>query len=402
MKKALRDFVDGIMSTTPASWIGILAFTALEVLACCLFLQPRQLATINPGYIIETSHDEYAALSLKLIAFRAQKLDGLHVAYLGGSNATRSLVAHDDETMSAELTNAIGVPAHFDVFTSNNQRLEDALQIVDQFPPSFKGAVVLEMHDGKEDYRGAPARLAANRRRLALPNTPSILPFWRQQGVRYIHTGIFFVDHFDFFAARRIAALRAKPVETEWRGWSGKREPAKYAEIVTKFEKLKEDVEAGDTPSGADRRPQAFTRSRKVLAKLVSNMRKRGIAVLFVEAPRFPPRSAVYAQRIAMFDADMQTFCAETGALSWDPNPDLDLTADDFQDTIHLGSSEKRRQFTDLLMLRLESILVPPPTAPAAPKVEEAGDENGKGATPAEEVKPAASASAAAAASAKP
>ncbi len=82
--------------------------------------------------------------------------------------------------------------------------------------------------------------------------------------------------------------------------------------------------------------------------------------MLFVEAPRFPPRSIVYAQRIAMFDADMQEFCAETGALSWDrEHRFLDLTAEDFQDTIHLGNPKRRREFTDLLMHRLSEILSP-------------------------------------------
>jgi hypothetical protein len=245
----------------------------------------------------------------------------------------------------------------FRFFSANSERMEESLIITDQLPPSFRGVVVMVVSDYLDDY-AKPRAMAAMHKRLAVQSAPSIRPIWRADGYTPRHTGNFFIDHLDFFAARRAVALRLTPVRGEPHQGSFHR--GKLERDIHRFEREQELAsQEGDNAAKKRQSGRApfLSKSRPVALALLRNMSARGIPLLFVRAPDLPSRTAAFAERSARFDRELGALADSYGAHVRDYNPDLDLGDDDFQDGIHLGSRSGRRRFQDRLMRDVGELL---------------------------------------------
>ncbi|HEX4338470.1 MAG TPA: hypothetical protein VH062_21340, partial [Polyangiaceae bacterium] len=265
------------------------------------------------------------------------------------------------EVISRALTEEAGMPVEFQRFSSNTQRYEDALLIADQLPPSFRGVVVLTVTDYKRDYKpkDTPKEEAEEEARLAdrllAIDAPSLAPVWAKHHFRRRPTGVFFVDHLRFFAARRIAALpfffttRPELPAGQLIG-----DPMADADRVEKA------AQRITKAYGVFRRPAPIlTQSREVLRRTLDNLRARGIQVVVLEAITNPLREVIDAEgHIERYRSEVAEFAEEHGAVYWDFNADLDFAPEDFQDDVHLGSQAARRKFQHTLVSALAALIV--------------------------------------------
>ncbi len=341
----------------------------------------------DPHLLMETANDEYVELSMQLLRMRARRLDKLQVGYLGASQMARALIdLNHPDNISRYLSERATVPVEFDMLASAGQRFEDALAITDQFPPSFRGVLVMGVNDFKDDYRAKDqARMRHHLDRILVIDAPSLLPFWKEQGYTPKQTGVFFWDHLEFFAARRIAALRLSRVG-----------PSR-AENLDKKEAEPNSARRGpENPDRAplhlpDRTAPILTRSRKVMLTLLRNMRQRGVPVVFVENPEPPIRTARNLPRVERFHREFAAFAEKFGCLYWDFNPDLAFTERDFPDEEHLGSFRARRAFQKRLVDELGAFLRDrfgdgaAPSGPSGSGLDDPGSDRPGDAEPADE-----------------
>jgi hypothetical protein len=345
---------DGFVGRSLSSCVGAIAFALIEIACCCWFFAPPRLAELSPGVLMQDAGDEYCLLSFRLMHYRRVDFRGLQVAYLGASTATRSLLDHDPVALSRAVSRAAQRPVRFGLWSSNGQRYEDALVVLDQLPAHFQGAFVLVVNDYKDDDRqlgGAGQRFYE---RILAESASSRDELWREEGHAPHGTGVFFLDHLDFFAARRTAALRfgAAP-----------RAPRRLEPPVDEAERLRrmrEQLRAGwgrpprrtGAPAADDRNerePPVLGKNRRVIDKLVDKLTERGIIPVFVEAPLNPKRAPYSSRRLAQYYGDMARYAAERGVLYWNWNGALALSPEDFGDAIHLESPAARAEYQKLL-----------------------------------------------------
>jgi hypothetical protein len=355
-----RQLWEGLTGNTTFSWVGAVVFAVCELVLCTVVFRPRRFVAIDPHYLMDGKGDEYLILSWRLAAIRFKKSSRPEVVYMGASQATRALVTRNAAELSEEISEAAGLPVDFFPASSNGQRFEEALAITDQLQDGFRGVIVLMVNDYKSDYHAnrSPADVARARSRIAAVSAPSLQPFWEASGYRPLHTGVFFLDHLGFFAARRAAAVRLGPVKGD--PGLGAFSDVRFHDGIVKLDHERRDLEE-DRESAARRKQDAkaplLTRSRKVLVRLLSNMEQLHAPVVLLENPELPTRNEVYAARVERFRTEIRELAEQYGARYWDFNPELDLSDRDFQDTVHLGSAMARRRFQDLLMSRLGELI---------------------------------------------
>jgi hypothetical protein len=291
---------------------------------------------------------------------RFSRSTGLQVVYVGGSQSTRALATREQDKLSRELSRAAGARVTFNVLSGNNQRYEDALGISDQLPKSYRGVFVMMVSDYKDDYQ-KKGPLVAMRTKIALVNAPSLLPFYHQHGdYTPPNTGFFFLDHFGFFAARRKALLRFEKVPGNGMQKANGVRPGKRDEAFAKLEQQKEEVsEEGDNATKRKIRQRAplLSKSRKLMTTLIANLKRRGIVPVFIEFPHQPLRHEIWKEHNDRFQTEFADFAERRHAVYWDLNPEMELTVDDFQDQVHLGSLSGRRQFQTALMHHLGALI---------------------------------------------
>jgi hypothetical protein len=350
----IRDLSLGLRTRSLGALFGALAFCALEIVACVIFFEPRRFIRLDPRLLMEGPNDEYVDLSVRLLRLRSRKLDKLQVGYLGASQAARALfdLNHPDN-LSRYLSERVGAPVEFDMFASAGQRFEDALAITDQFPPSFRGVFVMGVNDYKDDQRKRePGDIKHQLDRIVVVDAPSLAPFWKEDGFEPRHTGVFFWDHLDFFAARRIAALRLSKVGPS----RSMRLDEKEAEPNSELRQAGDDRDRAPAKM-PDKSAPILTKSRELMLVLIGNMKRRGVRVVFVQNPEAPIRTRRNLPRVERFHREFAEFAQEQGVEYWDFNPELQLTERDFPDEEHLGSFKGRRAFQKMLVDKLGALL---------------------------------------------
>jgi hypothetical protein len=374
---AFDEFRLGVQTRSLAALFGSLIFCALELVACVLFLTPRRIVHLDPRFLMETPNDEYVELSVQLLRMRTRQLDKIQVGYIGASQAARAIIDlnHPDH-LSRLLGERAGVPVEFNMLASASQRYEDALTITDQFPPSFRGVLVMGVNDYKDDYRLKDELQIRHRLdRILVIDAPSVVPFLKDEGYTPRQSGVFFWDHLEFFAARRIAALRLAKVG-----------PGRNL-LLDQHEA--EPASARRNPDNPDRAPARLpdrtapilAQSRAVMITLLRNMERRGVPIVFIENPEQPIRTRKNLPRVERFHREFAAFAKGHDCPYWDFNPELHFTEADFPDEEHLGSFRGRRAFQKMLVERLGDFIREsfgdgaPPRGPSEAGGDDAPDE---------------------------
>jgi hypothetical protein len=348
---ALREFWEGLTTSTRGTFIAALVFCLAEFGVLCLVITPRNFAKLRPALFMETTLDDYAEVSIKLLKYRFSDPERFQIVYLGSSQATRALPMVRNNAIpmivagrqiTESFSAALGERIDFHRFSTDRQRLRHAIMIADQLPETFNGVMVMVV-SSMTDQRVTVEDDVPPRQRIAVVDTPSLDEIDPQGATR--GTGNFFYDHLPFFAARRIAAvrLRAAPVAHPVVVHGGNQARAQRA--------LGREQNKFGTPAIVSTRLADF-------AHLVAVLKKRGVPLIAVEAPKNPLREEFHMEREEVYSLAMEAAAADLGFTYIDFNQELDLHQSDFHDHVHVASKGGRQRFAHALVRHVSRIIL--------------------------------------------
>ena len=352
VREALREFWGGLSTTSMASWAGIVAFCLAEFALCCIVATPRRIARMNPNYLMDGPADDYAVLSVKILAMKFSTPKELQVSYMGASAARQGLADRvDDDRLSQYISSRVHQPVHFNNFSSNNQFYEDEIFITRHLPKSYRGVITLVVSFNKD--RGGQKHDEKKEKML-------------DQTGGHVFTGIYFIDHLAFFAARRGIALRFSPPQRESFINAG----GEDAEV--RVEKTREMV-----MKHASRRfmPPILGKSRNTVLQLIGSMNRRGIPTILLESPRNPIWTERLGEDSDVYREMMTDYAKEHDAYYFDVNPDIDLDPADFFDDRHLINIRARRRWQSAILSSIAKVM-----RERFPKPGEGDDDSGQAA----------------------
>jgi hypothetical protein len=362
MGKRTTDLVSGLLQPSAGSIVGAVLVALAELVLCCVVIRPRLIAAHGPHWIEETTEDDFAKLTWKCLRFQRIYTGKPAVVVLGSSTVHRSFTKRfDTHALSAELSEALGTPSEVVLLSANAETYEEGLVVVDQLPPTFRGAVIMMVADYKDDERDRRMRQDTRTRyeeRIAL-DSPSRDAVQLAEGrPPRGRVGNYFLDHFLFFAARRSIGTRIFPLSPSTRP---------LAPAIRDVARM--DVRDHWRYKGTGVRGYAplVSRYRGVAEKFVQVLKDRGVVPIFLEAPRNPVLTRGHEDRYAHYEEAMREFADESGATYWNFNGELDLHPDEFQDRIHLGSTAARRRFEQALLAHVVPVLRPVAAKAGAP-----------------------------------
>jgi hypothetical protein len=343
-----RELWIGLTTPTIGGWLGSLCFAVAEFWFLCLFLSPKTLAEIEPRYLMESSRDDYARVSLALARLHASSSKSPQVVYTGSSQAKWALTSWRDDLLSRDLSRRAGFKVDFHDCTSDLQHYEDTLFVIDQLPQTFRGLVVVAIDDHRDSR--ADVRRFKHERWIG-DSAPDYEEAQGVRGVPHDHTGIFFLDHLGFFASRRIAAVRIGfPFDNPYPNQLGFRDGDREKK------KMKRDLKVRLATKWRGP-PPALTNAAPLLVAITDRLQARGIPVVFFDPPRNPLRLEVEAERVDAYDTEIPLVIEGLGAEYWQFDQELDLQPDDFSDAVHVKSEAARKKFQGTLFDRIASRL---------------------------------------------
>ena len=332
--------------------LGTLMVAASLFAACAVVITPEFLTSIDYGYLMSDERDEYARLTT--IGLRLQNAGPPSAAVvLLGASAMREAIsdAGDIERLIA-VRSGRSVPV-YDLMAGGLD-LWQTSALIGCLGRGFTGVVVLGV---------SPGRLARDRDGLAMLLENPRLGLHSagfDEEVRLAglavprRTGVYFLDHFRFFVARRWSLLRVV---------KGPAEPMRHP-----F--LNRDPATGERwESLVERqmsRLESYYQNREanlaVIERAVERLRRNGsVEVVLLEASRHPALvGLVYSKELwADHRRRVGQFAHDHDVHYWDLQTDSDLSEDDFADYTHLRSAEAVQRYTRILAERLTTIIAP-------------------------------------------
>jgi hypothetical protein len=348
-RRGLETFVAGLLRPSGASLVGMILFALAETLAALWIFTPRHMAVLPPVILMNNGRDDYARITFLAYRLEYEARPRLSVVYLGPSTAQRALFdSLEPAPIEAFLRARVGEDVDFYSLYAAGETVEESAILAHHLPDHFRGVVVMVVLAEKDDERS---------RRLALQQNADLderLPLDRGgfgdsariglAGKRLRRkTGVYFLDHLQFFTARRATLLHP------WRTWT--------------------PLPRGGTSLGTPPMPGSEERSYEtrfkanplplirheldLLAEVVDSSRAHGAEVVLVESPANPRYRALKGDANVEYDEKIRAFAAEHGAEYWDLNPEVRPRRQDFEDAVHLGAPAARLRFQRVLCRHL-------------------------------------------------
>jgi hypothetical protein len=348
-----RAFFEGLIRPSPASFFGAIVVAVLEIVGATLLLTPRNIAKLDPRVLMRTESDDYAQATVIAFKLRGHPKETLGVVYLGASVAERAIFdGYAPGPIEADLESEVGQPVRFYSLFAHGQLVSEALTLAEQMPPGFRGVVTLMLHDGHDDVRQRRARASQHMpaQLLALddPGAP--------KGKSKERTGVFFLDHFTFFASRRDNLLWPRiAIRGQRRGGLLYHSPPAPGTEAFAFERYAEN-------------PMPIVRQAlPALNQFLAEMTRRGVTAVLVEAPENPDYLALKVDDHEAYLNAMKAMTARHGAEFWDLNPEVQVVREDFADAVHLGNDVARMRFQKIFVDHLARALRDVAAAPPKP-----------------------------------
>ncbi len=336
---AANRFTRALYNESAVTFVGAVLFALLEATFFVLFATPRHLANVSPWLAMRYPRDDYARDTMITHRLHRYGASGaLSVVYVGSSVAQRALFdSWDPKPIEQAL--AIDVGEHVDFYSlyASSETVHEAELMARYVPEGFRGVVTVVIYDDKDDERSFESALAqapSLEERLALDPLEHGAKRVSLSGKTLSQTGIYFVDHLQFFSARRDFLLHPWVVWAPYpRGGYHLRAPpapgAEEKQLVLRRE-----------------RPHPLLgRSRDVLGKLVDETKAKGAIVVLVEAPLNPRYQELKGAMRGEDDTAIRAFANEHGVEYWNFNPELHFARRDFEDAVHLGVPAKRLKY---------------------------------------------------------
>ncbi|HVY47108.1 MAG TPA: hypothetical protein VHB21_14570, partial [Minicystis sp.] len=370
--RVLDELVAGLTDASFRSFVGVALVAAVELAAAALLLTPRAFARLPMAVFMTNGDDDQARVSVLAAKLHASRPGALSVVYLGASTANHALLdSFDPRPMERALSARVGEHVRFWSMYSSLQLFEESLLLVRQLPAGFRGVVAVMIHDDKDDHRAKLHMLEHDpdvEERLAVDPPDPAEHKIGYDGRTLRRTGCFFVDHLGFFAARRFNFLEPVPV------WP---------------QPLLDRFRYPPRPGVEEYEAQRFwlnphplvVRHLTILGDMAREARARGAEIVFVEAPANPRVVTLLRGAQERYVTAIRSFSASVGAAYWDLNDDVQLTREDFQDAIHLGTVRARRRYEQAFVERLTPLLRAR-RAPGAGGARRASDQSARSKSP--------------------
>ena len=346
---AVEDFYKGLFGTSGVSLLGGLGLALLELLLCVVFVTPRRVAALDPLLLMRHARDDYARITLLALKLK-QRPGALSVVYLGSSIAQRALYdSLDPAPIERRLTALVGEPITFYSLYASAETVRESELLVEQIPEGFRGLVTMVVYDEKDDDLNDASVLEQSPKlveRLALDPADPEEERVAFDGRAVRTTGNYFLDHIQFFSARRenlIHPWLRLPAFPRG-GYHRLTPPYPGAEQVA-LERSRASPHA------------LLAKYRELLETMIDNAQDAGASVVLVEGPANPKYHAMKGKGQALYAKRMEAFARRHGAQYWDLNPDLDLRRADFEDGFHLGDAGARLRFQRLYCQRVAAVL---------------------------------------------
>ncbi|HEY4120312.1 MAG TPA: hypothetical protein VGM56_20745 [Byssovorax sp.] len=346
-RAALSAFLGGLVRPSFASVIGAIAFALLELGACLCFVDERAMARLPSDFFKQDEADDRARITVDACRAHFRASPGVQVFYLGPSTARLALRDADHpEPIERALSEAVGDPVHFWNFTANGETVEEYLVIAEQLPADARGVLVVPFSDTRHDHveHVDGARKRRTHELLGLDVT-GLGPLAASIGEAPTHTtGVFFLDHLGFFAARRDALARLRPpprvpAELHKHGATGR-----FAGIAKRMN--------DDSSTRA-----LLERHVRLMRQVAKEADKRGLELVILEAPVAPAFNEGKPGLRAAYDEKVAELAYATNATYWDLNDEAKLTTEDFYDPVHIGEDDARRRYEAALVEHLAALI---------------------------------------------
>jgi hypothetical protein len=347
----VREFTTGLLSNSGVSLVGGIVLALLELALFAAFATPRHLAEVSPWLAMRHRRDDYARATILTLRMNRHAASGrLSVVYLGSSVAQRALYdSFDPKPIEKGLSFQTGAPVDFYSLYASSETIHEAELIAEYIPRGFRGVVTMVVMDDKDDEKSIESVLAQSptlEERLALDPLDATAARLALAARTVPRTGIYFLDHLQFFSARREFLLHPWVVWTPYPrgGYHGRVPPPPGAEekqLLLAFQ-----------------RPHPLLdRTGDVLARLVEESKSRGATVVLIEAPQNPRYQKLKGPLHDQYETAITAFAREHGVAYWNFNPDLKFEQRDFEDAVHLGAPSKRLRFEQLYVKRVAELL---------------------------------------------
>jgi hypothetical protein len=359
----LEELWAGLSTPSLGSCLGALGFVVFEIALCCVFLTPERIATIDAKILMEGPADDYGRITVTALRLHYAQMRGLNVAYLGASSARQALLHSESPGLIQDyLTAQLGERTTFHFLSADAESIVDAISLSEQLPDGYRGVVVFVVSDYRDEER---ERFFQQRDRL---RAGSRLALYAPEGDRAAaaqdqtvrpRTGIYFLDFFQFFAMRRVAAARIyrslpKP---PMQGAPTLITPAQQAAFARRmaptWERVRVDL------ATRQRKLAILNEDRPVLEALVATWKKKHLTGILLEAPDNPKYDEMKQGMRELYRAEMPRVAAEIGVEYWDLNPEVGLAASDFYDHVHLMDQGARFKFQAAFVRRLAAFMKP-------------------------------------------
>ena len=291
--------------------------------------------------------DDYARATIITLRMNRYGAAGrLSVVYLGSSVAQRALYDSFEPQPSRARVEHWQIPGvrpstSIPFYASSEDDPRGRGSSPEYIPDGFRGVVTMVVMDDKDDERSVESVLAQSpslEERLALDPLDATAARLALAQRTVPRTGIYFLDHLQFFSARRDFLLHPWVV---WAPYSARRLPRPDSARRRRHEETQLILRI--------QRPHPLLeRTGDVLAKLVDETKAKGATVVLIEAPQNPRYQRLKGAMHDQYDVAIRAFAHDHGVAYWNFNPELKLEQRDFEDALHLGAPQKRLRFQQL------------------------------------------------------
>lgn len=350
-REVLAEFVRGATRPSGAGLIGIVLVASGLFAACLVFITPRNIARIDPGYLMTSRYDSWVVHSSHVLSLAEFGVEpGTTPVAVFGTSALHHAVTSPEE-LADQVGGITGRSVRVYPLWSDALWVWDITNAVGMLPDDFPGVVVISL-SALSFCREGEGIDRLNTQPRAAYTSEQLREEMRIQGVEpRALTGIYFLDESRFFTVR-LSAVRNIILGPRRQGrlFDGQNQlpdPTRWDRIMSAMNARLEQYDAAHT--------QVFD----AVGRIIDALHARGALVAICEPPINP--YAMTRMDRAVFDrhrVNMRSFAAEHGIEYWDLRSDVPLAESEFNDDwTHLTKGAGREAYTAELGNRIARLL---------------------------------------------
>lgn len=332
----------GLTEASMLTLLGPILLAFLQIGLCCLLVNERTLSQMNENTWVSNPVDWDARTTVRALQVKYGTQHHPMVVITGDSQILENL--EDPMKIPAQLREQ-GLDVDYAFLATDGQTLWETVQVLDQLPPDFHGAVVLMINPMNLTHGEKRLNNLLEHPRMALDSDN-----YREE-IRLAgkeprkKTGVFFLDYGQFFAAR----------VTMMTFWFRGREPPNphYSteRLFSRWDEAQWKKYMGALPILVQL--ENLDHMAGVLERCIARLKKRGIQVVLVEGAFHPNAFKSFGEKGERYRKCIQELTQRQHVLDWDLYDEAQLKPEDFFDFAHLDNDAARGRYQQALCRHL-------------------------------------------------